>query len=542
MDRARTFRPLRKRRVNGFHMGRPFAGNPGRSRKEAECESPTREQQTQEGTMCIKYLAVTVFLSSGCVAGTVDDGNPPGTGDTFEITSDIEPLAVSAKVKDPGPRAGSAGAGGPFGGLDGDEQTFFRAARDVFGEVDSVSGKIEEGSGLGPTFNGNSCASCHAQPDVGGTSPHPILGQVRVPNPQVALATLDRVGGGAQAVPSFITVDGPVREARFIRNADATLDGGVHGLYTIAGRRDAPGCKLAQPDFDGELANKNVIFRIPTPVFGTGLLEAVTEDALVANLEANAKAKDKLGIAGALNRNGNDGTITRFGWKAQNKSLLIFAGEAYNVEQGVSNELFPNERATAAGCQFNATPEDATDLVTGEAGDTVLFAAFMRLSAAPAATTRSASEKRGAALFGTGSDPGVGCVHCHSETLTTGAARFGMSNVVIHPFSDLALHHMGPGLADFVSQGNAGADQFRSAPLWGVGQRIFFLHDGRATPDNGGLLTAILAHRSRNSRCTAAKAAATGVACRSEANQVIESFAALAADDQQAILDFLRSL
>src|SRR5439155_18917496 len=125
------------------------------------------------------------------------------------------------------------------------------------------------------------------------------------------------------------------------------FDGGVHGLYTIAGRSDAPGCVLAQPDFDTELGNKNVIFRIPTPTFGTGLLEAVPDDALVANLAANADAKATLGIGGALNRTGNDGTVTRFGWKAQNKSLLIFAGEAYNVEQGVSNELVPNERATA---------------------------------------------------------------------------------------------------------------------------------------------------------------------------------------------------
>ena len=67
-----------------------------------------------------------------------------------------------------------------------------------------------------------------------------------------------------------------------------------------------------------------------------------------------------MGISGEFNRSGNDGTITRFGWKAQNKSLLIFAGEAYNVEQGVTNELFPNERETDPSCQYNATPEDST--------------------------------------------------------------------------------------------------------------------------------------------------------------------------------------
>jgi CxxC motif-containing protein (DUF1111 family) len=540
LDSARTFPAVEKTAGMVFTWAAHLQSTPTRP-TEVERETSTPKLQ-QEGNMRTTHLLVSAFLLAGCLPGTVGKGNSVGD-ESSRITSDIAPLSISSKVKDPGPRAGSAGAGGPFDGLSGDEQTFFRAAREVFREIDSVSGKIEPGSGLGPTFNGNSCAGCHAQPDVGGSSPHPTLGQVRAPNPQIALATLDRIAGGEQAVPSFITVDGPVREARFVRNADGSLDGGVHGLYTIAGRSDAPGCALAPPDFATELGNKNVIFRIPTPTFGGGLLEAVPDDTLVANLALDGDAKAALGIAGALNRSGNDGSVTRFGWKAQNKSLLIFAGEAYNVEQGVSNELFANERATAPGCQFNAGPEDATDTTTGGAADTVHFAAFMRLSAAPAPTTRSASELRGAALFGTGDDPGIGCVHCHSDTLTTGASRFGgMSNRAIHPYSDLALHHMGPGLADLVRQGGASGDQFRSAPLWGVGQRIFFLHDGRATPQNGGLVTAILQHRSRNSRCTDAMAASTGVACCSEANQVIESFAQLPAADQQAILDFLRSL
>jgi len=144
------------------------------------------------------------------------------------------------------------------------------------------------------------------------------------------MATLDRQPGQAQTVPSFVQADGPVREARFIRNPDGTKDGGVHGLYTIAGRIDAPGCNLAQPDFATQLANHNVIFRIPTPVFGLGLIENVPDLALQANLQSNRALKESLGIKGRFNTTGNDGTITRFGWKAQNKSLLIFSTEAYN--------------------------------------------------------------------------------------------------------------------------------------------------------------------------------------------------------------------
>jgi CxxC motif-containing protein (DUF1111 family) len=467
-------------------------------------------------------------------------GNPrDGAGGASELA----PLTISSRVKDPGPRPGTNDVGGPYDGLTNDEKTYFYAARDVFNEIDSVSGTIEQGSGLGPTFNGNSCAGCHTEPAAGGSSPHPRLGQKLEPNPQIALATLDRVEGGAQTVPSFLTSDGPVREARFVANPDGSSDGGVHGIFTIAGRSDAPGCVLPQPDFATQLTNHNVIFRIPTPTFGGGLVEAVPDDTLAANLAKNTSAKAKLGISGALNHSGNDGTVTRFGWKAQNKSLLIFAGEAYNVEQGVSNELFPNDRAATEGCNFNGTPEDATDLTTGGAADTTNFAAFMRLSAAPTPTTASSSELRGKQLFGTASAPGIGCVHCHSDTLHTGQSRFGgMSNVDIHPYSDFAIHHMGPGLADHVSQGAASGDQFRTAPLWGVGQRIFFLHDGRATPGNGGLIAAILAHRSGRTNCQGDTLNPDSTACASEANAVISNFAHLSASDQQAIINFLRSL
>jgi CxxC motif-containing protein (DUF1111 family) len=466
------------------------------------------------------FISACVWAGTGCSSAS---SAAPANGDD---DSDVA-LEVASAVIDPGPRGGDRGAGGPYDGLSADEKTFFTASRDVFAEVDSVSGKIEEGKGLGPTFNGNSCAQCHAEPEVGGTSPHPTLGHVKMPNPQLALATLDRAPGQAQQVPSFLKADGPIREARFVKNPDGSDDGGVHGLYTIAGRTDAPGCVLAQPNFARELSHNNVIFRIPTAVFGLGLLEAVDEDALVANLVANDEAKSYDGIYGTFNRSGNDGTITRFGWKAQNKSLLVFAGEAYNVEQGVSNELFPNERGTAAGCQYNPGPEDATDTTTGGAGDTTFFAAFMRLSAGPASTTATPSELRGKQLFGTATNAGVGCVSCHSDTLRTGSARYtGMSNVEIHPYTDLAIHHMGTGLADNVTQGAAGGDQFRTAPLWGVGKRIFFLHDGRSTPANGGLINAILAHSSRGS----------------EAKRVIRRFTELPASDQQAVINFLRSL
>jgi CxxC motif-containing protein (DUF1111 family) len=435
---------------------------------------------------------------------------------------------------DPGPRGGRAGAGGPFPALDANEKAFLRAALERFKEIDSVSGNIsgEAGVGLGPGFNANSCAACHAQPATGGSSP--------TVNPQVALATLD---GAQNSVPSFITMDGPVRETRFIYNDPATpnsgLDGGVHDIYTIAGRSDAPGCDLPQPDYDSQIAANNVIFRIPTPLFGLGLVEMTPDATLEANLNATASQRSAAGIGGEFNHSGNDGTITRFGWKAQNKSLLIFAGEAYNVEQGVSNEAFPNERNTVPGCVFNDSPEDSTDIDvgTGDASDlssdVVNFAAFARLSAPPAPTTSTASQKNGQTLF-----VRIGCNLCHSPTLKTGTSAFtGMSDVTYHPYSDIALHHMGSKLADGVNQGNAGPDEFRTTPLWGIGQRLFFLHDGRTSD----LLQAILDHQSSGSVCTnQSNPRMSG--CGSEANQVIAAFSALSTSQKQDILNFLRSL
>jgi len=438
-------------------------------------------------------------------------------------------VALSAgtpPAHDPGPRGGAPDAGGPIAGLSAEQKAFYQAAEARFRIIDSVSGTIsgEEGKGLGPTFNGNSCAMCHSQPTVGGSSPGLISPQNSVPNPQVGLANLN---GAENFIPTFITADGPVRVTHFVKHADGTPDGGVYGLYTITGRTDARGCTLAQPDFDEQFAQHNVVWRIPTPVFGMGLVESTPDATLAANLAANAAQKAALGIHGTLNTSPNDGTVTRFGWKAQNKSLLMFAGEASNVEQGVTNEIFPNKRNMVAGCAFNPTPEDTVNLsgATGTASelssDITNFAVFMRFSAPPARGPQSTSTQNGANLFNQ-----IGCALCHTQSLTTGKTPYeGMSNVTYFPFSDFALHHMGSGLADGITQGSAGPDQFRTTPLWGLGQRLFFMHDGRTTD----LMQSILEHDCPNG-------------CGSEAGGTVRNFRNLTPAQQQDILNFLRSL
>jgi CxxC motif-containing protein (DUF1111 family) len=301
------------------------------------------------------------------------------------------------------------------------------------------------------------------------------------------------LNGAKNTVPWFITQNGPVREARFKRAPNGTSDGEVHDLFVITGRTDAPGCNIAQPDFlpagdplTGKRGNPNIIFRIPTPVFGVGLIEAIPDSAILANMASDATMKSSLGISGHanahlsgnVNRSANDGTITRFGWKAQNKSLLMFAGEAYNVEMGITNQLFPQERDETPGCLFNATPEDTlnftpTPPTTGKSNtaaisDIEAFANFMRMLAPPIPAPATPSSESGRSTFAK-----IGCAQCHTPSFTTGKMiasgsstkpSAALSNQTANLYSDLLVHHMGEGLADGITQGGAGPDEFRTAP------------------------------------------------------------------------------
>lgn len=211
--------------------------------------------------------------------------------------------------------------------------------------------------------------------------------------------------------------------------------------------------------------------------------------------------------------------------------MPIFSGEAYNVEQGVSNELFQQERDETPGCLFNPTPEDHTSFAPGPpkdvSADVIAFANFMRFLAPPTPVTSfgsvtAASIANGKALFESLSATGVGCALCHTPTLQTGISPVAsLTNQMAGLYSDLLVHHMGA-LADDIVQGSASPDEFRTAPLWGVGQRLFFLHDGRTSD----IVAAIQAHSSPGS----------------EANASIAQFNALSATDKQDIVNFLRSL
>ncbi len=387
-------------------------------------------------------------------------------------------------AQDPGVRGGAAGAGGASAGLTKTQSAFFTAGLGAFTEVDAVP------DGLGPRMNLDSCAGCHAQPAVGGTSPFV--------NPQVAFAGKD---GGTDFVPSFIAANGPVREARFVLNPNGTPDGGVHDLFTITGRTGATGCTLAQPDFATQLANNNVIFRIPTPTFGAGLIEQIPDSVILANQAASSTQKAGLGISGHAN--------------------FILSGATIS---GIANNN--------GTCQFATVPNDVTNTDAtaplDALSDIEKFAFFMRFLAPP---TPSSNKPGGATSIANGNSlfSSIGCALCHTPTLTTGNSTVAaLRNQPVNLFSDLLVHSMGPGLADGVTQGQAGPREFRSAPLWGLGQRIFFLHDGRTTD----LVQAIQAHQSGSS----------GFGNASEANTVIQNFNNLQETQKQDILNFLRSL
>jgi CxxC motif-containing protein (DUF1111 family) len=475
-------------------------------------------------------LAQTATTAAATTATTTSAANVSAAPDATVAAANVG--SAGSGVTDPGVRGGAAGAGGPLQGLTSTQLAFFNAVAVRFLEVDSVSGNAgsspnstpplqadETGSGLGPRFNLNACAGCHVFPAIGGGS--------STTNPQISVATLD---GAKNTIPSFISINSPIREARFVNVPGTnTPDGGVHDLFVITGRVDASGCNIVQPNFPQAVAQNNVIFRIPISVFGDGLIENTPDNNLTNAVAGVAKQAAGLGITGHFNTSGNDGTITKFGWKAQNKSLLIFAGEAYNVEQGVTNENFTNSRDDTAGCQFNPDPEDATNLTISVAGsgpqqasdfssDIVNFASFMRLLAAPTPAAATAATTQGLKEF-----ENIGCGVCHIQNQTTANSIFQNQSLVTYsPFSDFQVHDMGVGLQDRVSQGNANGQQFRSAPLFGVGQRVFFLHDGRTN----NIVTAIEDHASKGS----------------EANQVIKAFNQLSATNQQDIIAFLRSL
>ena len=213
---------------------------------------------------------------------------------------------IALAQTDPGVRSNTGiNAGQPLASVSANpnDLAFFQTGLAQFNEHQTVTG---DNPGLGPRFNLDSCGACHSQPASGGTSPSSGVFPNVGPNPQSQVIANGIVNGSTNAIPFFVLVNGPVREARFpfffdqFGNANPNApNGGVEDLFTVSGRSDAGSCSLPQPSFNAARAANNIIFRIPTPTFGTGLMANIDDSTLLANHAA--QAGNNLGISGTFN-------------------------------------------------------------------------------------------------------------------------------------------------------------------------------------------------------------------------------------------------
>jgi CxxC motif-containing protein (DUF1111 family) len=365
--------------------------------------------------------------------------------------------------------AGAAGDyGGPLPGLTPDELARFQAGAALFSKVHGPE------DGLGPTFNATACAECHSLPAPGGadkTRSHRIT-------------RIGRDAGGTY--DDMIDLGGPVLSQQ-----------SVAGLL--------PGCGVS-----GEKKPKSataVSERQPPSLFGLGLVAAIPDDTLVALAAAQQAGGE---VAGRVNR--SNGAVGRFGDKAQFPTLEAFVADALRNELGITNPRLPDEKPSgqAAGpaCDVRSDPEDnGAELAT--------LVDFVSMAAPPSRGPVGPAERRGEAIFNE-----VGCASCHTPSLRTGPSPIAaLADQDVPLYSDLLVHDLGEYLADGIRQGEAGSSEWRTAPLWGIGRRLWFLHDGRATD----LRTAVELHNG-------------------EAKDARDRLFKRKRDDLQDVLTFLRSL
>lgn len=365
--------------------------------------------------------------------------------------------------------------GGPLQGLTQAELQRFNAGRGEFLQNELVN------TGLGPVFNGTSCVQCHNAGAPGGASAN------------LGVSVVTRIGAVQGGVyTDLANVGGALLQRRSLRE--------IIPNYPVPGEVIPP-----EASFVGR--------RLTTPVFGIGLMEAIPAAQILSRQDPNDLNRD--GISGRANMVFNPATrvteVGRFGWKCQLSSVHVFSADAYLNEMGITNPLFPNEvlpqgRPLPPGADTVRDPEDVNGAAVARLTD------FMRFMAAPPATN---STGPGRTLFTT-----VGCASCHTPTMTTGANPVvALANKPVNLYSDLLVHDMGPALADNLRQGQATGSEFRTAPLWGLRFRRFFLHDGRAQTTDAAV------------RLHGGEAAAT-----------VARYNALSPTDRSALLAFLQSL
>jgi CxxC motif-containing protein (DUF1111 family) len=328
--------------------------------------------------------------------------------------------------------------GTPLAGLTPVEFQEFRLGLDDFLEVEFSE------EGLGPAFNGTSCAVCHNIPTIGGAG---TMAELRA--------------GRRNANGEFETLD-------------ASGDTLFH-MFSVPGH----GCQPVLPPDANVFAR-----RVPIPLFGAGLVEAIPDQTLLA-LE-DPLDRDGDGVSGRagliIDVETGDRRVGRFGWKSQHATLITFGADAYRNEMGITNDLFPQESAFAITpeqmrlCDPFSDPEDIRDPRSRRRGIDN-FASFMRFLAPAGRGEINDQVRTGEQVFAA-----IGCTSCHIPVLETGANAnplFHRKQVAL--FSDLLLHDVGTG--DGIQQGDAAPNEIRTPALWGLRLRRPLLHDGTATLD-----------------------------------------------------------
>jgi CxxC motif-containing protein (DUF1111 family) len=259
--------------------------------------------------------------------------------------------------------------------------------------------------------------------------------------------------------------------------------------------------------------------RQSTPLFGLGLIEAIPDYAILQRTNCFKPDGVRGRAAIVLDVVSGQQRVGRFGWKAQQATLLAFAGDAYLNEMGITSRLFPLENAPNGNTNmlalFDAVldPEDEEDADTHNA-DIDFLADFMRFLAPPPRLPLTYSARVGQSLFDR-----VGCAACHTSVMQTGPNIVtALDRKPVPLFSDLLLHDMGA-LGDGIAQAAAGEREMRTAPLWGLRASAPYLHDGRAAT----VEDAVRAHDG-------------------EAVLARDRFIGLGPVERQQLLDFLNSL
>jgi len=334
--------------------------------------------------------------------------------------------------------------GDPLSGLTTNQLTQFDDGKDEFSDEEGVA------DGLGPVFNGTSCAECHSSPAVGGDSD---ITEIRF-----GTITNQKFDPLAQFGGSLIQ---------------------SHGIGMIS-----PSCNIG-----GETVPAQATImakRKTTPLFGLGLVDNVPDRVFLGIAELQRRVMPQ--TAGRANLVTDLATnrmaVGKFGWKDQNPNLKQFAADAYLNEMGITTPMFPNDNcpqgdcALLTACDLVGDPED-------DGSGVQAFRDFMTFLAPPPRGAITRQVLAGELVF-----LRMGCANCHLPVLETGRSSVAaFDHVKFFPFSDFLLHDMGD-LGDGIEQAGANGREMRTAPLWGLRVRNTFLHDGRAT----NLTDAILGH------------------------------------------------